>query len=402
MKFRYQAKTKEGETKYGQIEAFSKEAAIETLQSYGLYPTLIEEVEVPFYKKEILPFGKISLQELVAAFRQLAISFSAGVPIVEALNSIARESRNLRVKEIFFDLAKEVEAGSTLSGALNKHSDAFPNLSIAMVKSGEVSGELAKSLETIADTLEKNYYFVARARGALIYPAIVFLMSLVIFLVVIFYLLPKLVTFSQELEVELPGLVKFLLNFSSFLKEWWILLLTIFIGSLLGLLFYVKTPRGKESLDHFLLVSPIVGNFLKMAYISRIGANLTILISSGVPIAQALEITEEITGNAIYKRILSLAKDAVRSGESVSGFFKDYPEIFPPFFSQMVATGEKTGTLTKTLLKASEFYEKETERLITNLTNLLTPILVVIMGGFVGLIIFVILMTIYKTFTQLY
>lgn len=399
MRFKYQARTKEGEIKIGEIEAFSKEAAIEILQRYGLYPTSIEELEITFFRKPILSLRKISHQEIVAASRQLAILFRSGVPIVEALNSIAKEAKNPKLKEVFFGLAKEIQAGNTLSTALSRYPNIFSDVYISMIKSGEVSGELAKSLETIAETMEKNYYFISRLRDALIYPAIVFFLTIIIFLLVIFYLLPKLASFTTELGATPPFFAQLLINIAGFFKEWWLAILAILVSVLAGLFLYLKTPEGKQNMDAFLLRLPIIGNFLKMIYVSRIGTNLTILISGGIPIAQALEVVEEITGNIIYKKVLSIAKDAVRSGESVSAFFKDYPEIFPPFFSQMLATGEKAGSLTKALLSASNFYEKEAERIAINFTNLLGPILIVIMGGVVGLLLFVILMTIYQTIT---
>lgn len=402
MKFKYQARTKKGEIKRGEIEAFSKEAAIEILQRYGLYPTAIEEVRVSYYKKRVLPFQRISIQELIAASRQLAILFKSGVPIVESLNSIAKESKNPLFKETFFGLAKEVEAGNSLSAALSRYPNVFSDIYISIVKSGEVSGELAKSLETIAETMEKNYRFIARIKNALIYPSIVFFMSVIIFLIVIFYLLPKLADFTNELGVEMPAITKFFLGVGNFLKEWWLGILIIFSGLLAVLFFYTKTLEGKQVIDNFLLRMPVIGIFLKTIYISRIGTNLTILLSGGIPIGQALEITEEITGNIIYKKVLSMAKDAVRSGELVSSFFKDYPNLFPPFFSQTVTVGEKSGSLSKAFLTASRFYEEEAERMATNITTLLSPLLIVIMGVIIGLLLFMILMTIYQTILKVY
>lgn len=402
MKFKYQARTKKGEIKTGEIEAFSKEAAIEILQRYDLYPTAIEEVRVPYYKKRVLPFQRISIQELIAASRQLAILFKSGVPIVESLNSIAKESKNPLFKETFFGLVKEVEAGNSLSAALSRYPNVFSDIYISIVKSGEVSGELAKSLETIAETMEKNYRFIARIKSALIYPSIVFFMSVIIFLIVIFYLLPKLAGFTSELGVDLPAITKFFLGVGNFLKEWWLGILIIFSGLFAVLFFYTKTPEGKQAIDNFLLRMPVIGIFLKMIYISRIGTNLTILLSGGISIGQALEITEEITGNIIYKKVLSMAKDAVRSGELVSSFFKDYPNLFPPFFSQAVTVGEKSGSLSKAFLTASRFYEEEAERMATNITNLLSPLLIVIMGIIIGLLLFMILMTIYQTTLKVY
>lgn len=400
MKFKYHAKTKEGETKMGQIEAFSKEAAIEILQRHSLYPIFVEEeVEIPLYKKIFLFFKKVSTQDIVAASKQLSILFKSGVPIVEALNSVAKEAKNSILKETFYALAREIESGNNLSTALSRYPDIFSDVYISMVKTGEVSGELAKSLETIAETMEKNYFFASKIKNALIYPAIVFFMGLLILFLVFFYLVPKLTLFVTEVGTEFPPSLKLLINISGFLKEWGIVISSIFIIIVIVLFLYMKTLQGKQNLQRLLLSLPIIGNFLKIIYVSRIATNLTILMSGGVPIGEAIEATEEITGNVVYKKILTVARDAVRSGESISNFFKDYPTLFPSFFAQMIATGEKTGSLTKTLSQVSNFYEQEIERVATNLTTFLTPILIVILGGTVGLILFVILMTIYQTIT---
>jgi type IV pilus assembly protein PilC len=397
MKFTYQARTKTGEIKTGEIEAFSKEAAIEILQRSGLFPTLVEEVKKPFYKREFLIFGKISSVDLATAFRGLAALLQAGVPILDALNSVAKESSNETLKEVLFNVAREVEAGNTLSIAMSHYPQVFSKIHTAMAKTGEIAGELPQVIQRIAENIESNYQFTQKVKGAMIYPLTIVIVAIIVFLLMLFWLIPKVTQFSIEMGAQLPSFVVFLLKFREFLKKWWILLLFLFSSALGVLFFYFRTSEGKEILDRFSLKLPIFGQLFKMMYLTRISQNLNVLLASGVPVAQALEVIEEVTGNSVYQTILALAKDAIRAGESLSTFFKDYPEIFPPFFSQMTGIGEKTGTLNKSLLVISDFYTKEVERIIGNITTLLNPILIVFAAIIVGLLLLSVLTTIYQT-----
>jgi type IV pilus assembly protein PilC len=399
MKFVYQARTKTGEIKTGEIEAFSREAAIEILQRSGLFPTYVEEVKKPLRKKGGFILGKIHPLDLAITFRKLSALLYSGIPILDALNSVARETSSETLKEILFEIAIEIEEGNTLSNSFSRYPQVFPTVYIAMIKTGEVSGELPLVLQRIAENIETNYQFTQKVKGALWYPILIISVAIFVFLLMTFWLLPKLVKFSTEMGVELTSFILFLLKIGEILKKWWFFFLLFFSSILAILLFYFKTSEGKEVFDHLILKLPIFGKLLKMIYINRISQNLNILLASGVPITQALEIIEEIPGNSVYRNILSLARDAIKAGEAVSTFFKDYPEMFPPFFSQMIAVGEKTGTLNKSLLIISEFYTKETERIISNLTSILTPLLIVFAAGIVALLLLSVLTTIYQTIT---
>jgi type IV pilus assembly protein PilC len=399
MKFTYQARTQTGEIKTGEIEAFSKEAAIEILQRSGLFPTRVEEVKKPFYKRGFLFIGKISDIDLATAFRGLAALLRSGVPILDALNSVAKETTNENLKDVLFAIASEVESGNTLSTAMSHYPQVFSKTYTSMVKTGEIAGELPQVIQRIAENIENTYQFTQRVKGAMIYPAMILVLALAVFFFMLFGLIPKVAQFAIGMEAPLPSIVVFLLEFKDFLSKWWLLLLIFFASILTVFFFYFKTSEGKETLDRFLIKLPLFGKLLKMMYLTRISQNLNVLLASGVPIAQALEITEEITGNSVYQSILALAKDAIRAGEPLSSFLKDYPEIFPPFFAQMVTIGEKTGTLNKSLLTISDFYMNEVERIIENITTFLTPILIIFAAAIVALLLLSVLTTIYQTIT---
>ncbi len=397
MKFNYQARTKEGEIRTGQIEAFSKEAAIAILQKYGLYPTFIEEAKRPFYAREIYLFRKVSLKDLVFATRELAIMFRSGVPFVEAISSVAQETQNLKLKEIFFELAKEVKSGSSLSDALARYPEVFSSFYISMVKIGEISGQLPQVLESIAEYLERNYHFTSRIRGALLYPTIVIFLVLVVVFLIFFIVGPKLVGLIATMEKNPPFSLQILLAIKEFFKNWGALLFLFFSGIIVSLTVYFETPTGKEEFKRISLKLPFLGSFLKTAYLARFGKTLATLISAGVPIAEALEVGSDVIGENIYKDAILTVKEAVQAGESLSNALKKEQMLFPPFFWEMIAVGEKTGNLSKTLLSVSEFYEKELERKIETFSTLVEPVLIIFVGIIVGLLVITVFNAIYSS-----
>ena len=396
MKFNYQARTKKGEIQAGVVEASSKEAAILLLQKYGLYITYLEEVKVPFYARKVTIFKRISRKDIVLFSRQLAIMFSSKVSLVEALTTIASQTKNFEFRERILDLSQEVEGGSTFSKALSRHSQIFSSFYISMVKSGETSGKLSESLSYLADHLEKEYYLISKLRGAMIYPSLVVTVALVVLLVMIFFVIPQVAKVFQESGQALPIITQLVISLSLFLKKWGFLFIGLLVGFIIFVLRYIKTSEGKENFDKISLRLPIIGELLKMVYLSRFAENLSTLISGGLPIARALETTGEIVGNTVYKRIIFLTRDEVQRGEPISSVLRRYPETFPPLFCQLTLVGEKTGTLQKTLLNIVDFYQKEVDRSTENLLTILEPVLIIFLGVIVAGLMAAVLIPIYK------
>lgn len=397
MKFNYQARTKTGEIQAGVVEVSSKEAAILLLQKYGLYITYLEEVKVPFYAREVKIFKRISLRDIVLFSRQLSIMFSSKVSLVEALSTIASQTKNLEFRERILDLSRKVEGGSAFSKALSRHPQIFSPFYISMVKSGEISGKLSESLAYLADHLEREYHLISRLQGAMIYPSMVLMVALVVFLLMIFFVLPQLTEVLQESGQPLPIITQLVIGLSLFLRKWGFLFIGLLVGIIIFFLRYIKTLEGKENFDKISLKLPLIGNLLKMVYLSRFAENLSTLIAGGLPIVQALETTGEIVGNTVYKEIIFRTRNEVRRGESVSSVLRRYPEAFPPIFCQMTLVGEKTGTLDKTLLNVVDFYQKEVDRTIDNLFSILEPVLIVFLGLIVAGLVAAVLLPLYRT-----
>jgi type IV pilus assembly protein PilC len=396
MKFLYQARTKEGDLKSGVIEASSKEVALSLLQKLGYYVTYLEEEKPPIYAREVRIFQKVSLKDLFVFSRQLSIMLNSKVPIVEALITLTAQIKNPEFKEAISDVAKEVEAGSTLSKALSKYPKIFPQFYVAMVRAGEASGKLSQSFNFLANHLEREYAVSGKIKGALIYPSLVLVVFLVVFGLMIFSILPSFEKIFAESNVEIPLVTRIILSFSRILREKFLILILILGIPLILIFSFSRTKEGKRFFDEISLKIPLFGRIFKQSLLARFAGNLSTLLSAGVAITEALEIVEEVVGNETYRVAISKIKEGVKKGESISTLSLLYPELFPPIFNQVILVGEKTGTLSSSLSSISEFYQKEAEKLIEDFLRILEPLLIIILGGLVGLLIASVILPLYK------
>ncbi len=398
MKFTYQARSKKGEIQSGTINASSREAAISLLQKNQLFVTLLKKAgqEVPFYAKKIKLFEGVSKKEIVNFSRQLSLMFKSKIPLVQALNSIAEQTKKVGFREKILAVAQEVEGGTPFSQALTAYPKLFSTFYVSMVKSGEASGTLSESLTYLADHLEREYHLFSKIQGAMIYPFLIVAVVIGVLLMMMFFVIPSMTKVLLETGQELPLITKAVIALSAFLRSWgWLLFLVLLAGCVL-LFRYFKTAEGKKIKDKYLLKIPMVSSFLKMIYLSRFAENLSTLIGGGLPIVKALEITGEIVGNDVYKTIIFEVRDEVKKGERISSVLADYPNEFPPILTQMVTVGEKTGTLDESLMNVVDFYRKEVERSIDNLLSVLEPLMVIFLGGIVAGLMGSILLPLYK------
>lgn len=396
MKFNYQARTQEGQIQTGVVEASSREAALTLLQKYGLYVTLLETAKVPFYAKRIEISQRISRKDVVVFSRQLAIMFKSNVPVVEALQTLSNQTKNQNFKEKIIKISEKVEGGTSLSVSLSSYPKIFSPFYTNMVKSGEVSGKLSEVLGYLADHLEREYNFYSKAITAMIYPVFVFFVFLVILTLMVVFVVPQL---SQVLEAtgkEIPQITKIAMGLSSFLKRWWWVFILFFLGLGIFVFKFSRTKEGKKIVDKLSLKLPLLGEFFKKIYLSRLAENLSTLISSGLPIVRALEITGEIIGNDVYKTIILKIQDGVKRGEPMSSILSRYQEFFPPLFIQMTVVGERTGQLGAALMNIVNFYQSDVERTLDSFVSLLEPILIIGLGVIVAGLVMAFLLPIYR------
>lgn len=397
MKFNYQARDKRGEMQTGTVEASSSEAAIALLQKNRLFVTFLEAAEAkPFYARKIKLFERISKKDIVNFSRQLALMFKSKIPLLQALQSIAGQTKNPGFREKILAIAQEVEGGTRLSQALAIHPKLFSTFYISMVKSGEASGTLSESLTYLADHLEREYHLQSKIQGAMIYPILILVVVIGVLVMMMYFVIPSMTKVLSEMDQELPAITKAVIALSNAMRTWGWLALLVLVGLLVGLSRYIKTSAGKKIKDRFLLRLPVLSSFLKMIYISRFSENLATLVAGGLPISQSLEITGEVVGNDVYHTIITQLKEEVSKGENISKVLEQYPQYFPPILIQMVAVGEKTGTLDTSLMNVVEFYRKEVERSIDNLLSILEPVMVIFLGGLVAGLMGSILLPLYK------
>jgi len=402
MKFNYQARTKTGKVQVGTVEAASEEGALMLLQRHGLYVTHLESVEeLPFWLKKI-DLRRVSRKDLVMFSRQLSIMFESQVPLVEALRTLAEQSEKPRFREILTDISEKIEGGTSFSQALAAYPELFNPFFINMVKSGESSGKLAESLSYLAEHIEREYELSAKIKGAMIYPIIIVCMMAGIGILMSVYVLPQLLVILQETGQELPFITRAIISGVEFIRSWGGVALIIgFFVALIALYKFSKTKKGKDRTDRILLKMPVIGKFTKMICVSRFAENLSTLVSGGLPIAKALEITGSVVGNVCYKEAIEKTTQDVRKGEKISSGLKKYPDLFPPVLTTMVLVGEKTGSLDTALMNIVKFYRMEIDRELNNLLRLLEPLLILILGAGVGIMIGAILIPLYQTITAI-
>ena len=396
MKFNFRAKNQKGEIKDGVIEASSENSAIEVLQKNGLYPMSLKEDRGNDFKKTFLKyFESVKEEELVMFYRQLSIMIGAKVPIISALSSIMEESDNQYFSRVIKDLVNNIEDGASFSDALSKYPYVFTALSVNIIRAGEASGNLKRSIEYVADNIEKNYQLSSKIKGAMMYPAIILVAFFIIGFLVMSFVIPKLTEIIKELEAEVPWYTKAVIMTSDFMASYWWAVGIIIMGFVGGLWYYIKTENGRKEWDQIKIKLPIVGKIFRYIYITRFAENFSVLLVGGIPIIKALTIVSSVINNSVYEQILLRAAQEVKVGGEISSVLRKYPEI-PPIVAQMVKVGEDSGQIDSVLNHIAAFYNQQTDTITKNMATLIEPVLMIFIGAAVGVMAFAILMPIYN------
>lgn len=394
--YSYKARTQQGELKKGLIEAINEEVAANILRDHGLVPTSIKPKEEEFSLDRILEsLSKIKTKEKVFFTRQLATMVNAGLPLVQALNTLAEEIPNKKFKEVIYQIAGDVEGGMALSEALGRFPDIFPKVYIALVRSGEVSGSLDKVLNNLALQMEKDYSLISKIKSAFYYPAFILIAMVAVIFLMMVYVIPQLTEIFQESNVQLPLTTRLIVGLSNFMVNFWYLVLVLFIGMIFGFRVYINTEAGRRTWDAFKIKFPLIKKLVREVYMERFTRTFGLLMQSGLSVLDALDIASDVIGNTIYKEIILKIKKKVEVGEKISENLKEYPE-FPILVAQMMAVGEDTGQIDEVCLRLSRFFEEEVDNTVKGLTSLIEPVLMVILGVGVGILVGSIIMPIYQ------
>lgn len=402
MKFFFKAKNELGEVKEGFVEAIGEEFATEILQKNGLIllSLTVEESKVSFERQLQKLWEGVNQRELAIFFRQLATLIEAKVPVTSSLQSVAEQTDNEYLRSIAREMSDDIDDGMPFSEALERHKDTFSSLIINMVKAGEISGGLQRSIKYIADNIEKNYYMTSKIKGSLMYPGFVIGAASIIGFLVITFILPKITGIIKEMGIVVPWYTKVLMWLGDFMSVYWWAVLLVVIGAIAGFMYYANSDSGKRDMEEIILKIPVVGTISSRLYLIRFAENLSALLTGGIPIVRALTVVADVVGNGIYKRVILQAADNVRTGGLMSQVLMNSP-VIPPMVAQMVKIGEETGSTTQVLKAVSDFYSQEVDMLTKNMMSLIEPILIVILGIGVAIMVVGILLPIYNIAGQL-
>ncbi len=391
--FIYEALDGGGKMVKGTIEAANEDIIAEKLRDMGFYPLKIAETKVQGDGLDLtaLPIIKqfthrVSFKAVMHFTRQLATLIDAGLPILRSLHVLQDQVESVIFKEKIGQMSHDIESGSTLSEALARHPKQFDLLYVNMVRAGEIGGVLESVLAKVAEFLERRAALVSKIRSAMVYPIVVLLFATVLVSGILIFIMPKFVAIFTEMGAEIPWLTQQLINASKMLTQRWYIPLSC-IGATIFLFKYINSRRdGRYMIDTLLLKMPIFGTLFRKAAIVRFAGTLSTLITSGVPILQALDIVRETSGNEVITRAMDGVYNSVKEGESIHEPLRD-ARVFPPLVIHMVAIGEETGAIDHMLTKVSEAYQREVDDTVSALTSILEPILIVGLGALVGLVV---------------
>lgn len=396
MKFSYLARTQTGELQTGSIEAVNREAALNILTSHQLFVLSFESLERLRLADKLFGFmNRVKMMDLVIFTRQFATLLEAKIPLADSLKTLVRQTRNAILKEAVGELSADIDAGLSLSQALEKHSTLFGEFYVNMVRSAEVTGRMEEVMTYLADYLEKEAVLRSKVRNALIYPAIVIALFIVVAGLMLTTVIPQVQPIFEEAGVALPFFTKLLLGSGDFLVNWWWALLIVVAILFFLVVDYLETEEGKAVKDELLVSLPVLGNLFRKLYVARFSEAISVLLKGGVPVAQAIEVAGHTIGNYVYQDLLHEAAEAVRGGELMSQIFAQNPAHFPPLVSQMIAIGEGTGRLDDMFARIARFHVREVNDIVNNLVELIQPALMISIGLLVGLLFASILLPLY-------
>jgi type IV pilus assembly protein PilC len=404
--FVYEARDATGQLRRDSIEAQNVRVATQRLQEQKFTVINIKEKSATAAQTDVLAWyqklKKVNEQALTVFSRQFATMINAGLAMVRCLDILSEQTEDKKLQQVLVQVRKDVEGGSTLSNALAKHPNVFSTLYTSMVKAGEMGGVLDEVLERLANFMEKDFSLKKKVKSALTYPVVILVMAIGIVFFLVTYILPTFVSLFEGMNLALPLPTRILIGVTKAARNPLYIIPGLIMLGVGGFLInrYVQTPVGKKQFDLLKLNVPVFGLLNKKVAISRFCRTLGTLLSSGVPIMQALEIVGKASGNEIIAGTVNKIRESIREGESIASPL-GASGMFPPMVTQMVAVGEETGNLDAMLSKISDFYDTEVEYLLSSLTSMLEPIMIVGMGVIVGFIVISIFMPLYQIIGQM-
>ena len=397
--FYYTAKTQEGKTKTGTMEAKDKHNLAQILRQKGFILTStqsLEEEKKPargwsalggkaFLKTGFSSiFKRISLTEKTMFTRHLAVMVGAGFSLHKALETLAQQTNNPNFKKIINNLVNQIKKGAGIADSLAKYPKVFNDFFISMIRVGEKGGNLEEVLKILANYLKKEHEFRSKVKGAMVYPAVILVTMIGIGILMMLIVMPKLTAMFEELNVNLPITTQILIAVSKFLSKYFFIGIIAFIVLIIVLIKFLKTQKGKHLLSWIFLKPPFLGKLTKKMNCAKFARSFSSMMESGVPIIESLNISAQTVSNVFYSNSLLEIANEIKKGRNLRESIGNYKEIYPALVSQMIGVGEETGELSNIMERLADFYEEEVTNITNNLTSIIEPVLMIIIGIIVG------------------
>ncbi len=391
----YTAVTKEGDRRKGELEGIDERQVAEILRDQDLIVTGIEPKPEYDLLKRLKSARGVPGTDLAIFTQQLATMINSGLPITQGLSILEKQTSNAVLKEAITKISQGLDAGQNMHHMLGEYPNIFNRLYISLVRAGEASGKLGEILEEMGDVLERENEFRARVKGAMIYPIIVLIVMLIVMLVMMIFVIPQLTELYEDLDVELPLPTKIFISMSDFFVANWYLIPIVTIGGILGYRWYSSTLQGRYLIDEIKMKMPVFGKLLLHAQLTSFARTLSLLLTAGIPMLEAIDISGETLTNIHLREAAAQSGKMIEKGRSLSETFRS-SEKFPPLVAEMVAVGEQTGKVDEVLVKIAGYFENLATKATENLSAALEPIIIVILAIGVGTLVISFILPIYS------
>jgi type IV pilus assembly protein PilC len=386
----------------GEIEADDKQAVAAQLRGKGLIVLDIEERAAANAGDILARFQRIKADDLVIATRQLSTMVDSGMSLLRSLYVIEEQTENEKLKGVWIDVRKDVEAGLAFSEALQKHPEAFNELYVAMVQAGETGGILDQTLTRVSDQLEKDAALRRQVKAAMVYPLLIGGFAFVVLFALVAFLVPVFEQIFKDFGGELPAITKFTVFLSHLVTQKWYIMIAVVAGVVFAFRKWKASDRGRIQWDKLKLKFPMkIGGIVQKVALARFSRTFSGLIAAGVPMLEAIEITGRTSGNRVIEMAMDDVRESVKRGGTLTQPMTKVPEAFPIMVTQMIGVGEETGALETMMTKVADFYEEQVAAAVKALTSILEPVMIMVVGGIVGFIVIAMYLPMFKVYDQI-
>ena len=370
----------------GELDSDTRDGVMDALRGRGLLPLEInakqQSAEITFDR-----FQRVSLEDLALVTRQLSTMINSGLALMRALSVLESQAETKKLKETIASVRQAIQAGASLSDALERHPKVFSKLYVAMIRAGETGGFLEDALVRVADQLESQNRLRRQVKGAMVYPAVVLTVAIGVVIAMLAFIIPVFSGIFKQFGGKLPALTQYTVQASNLVRHQWYILLIVAVGALIGFRKWKSSEWGRPQWDGLRLKAPAkIGTVVQKVGMARWARTLASLTTAGVPMLEAIEVTGRTAGNTIIERAMTSVRNSVQGGGTIAAALADEP-VFPALVTNMVRVGEETGELDTTLAKVADFYEEQVDIAVKSLTSILEPIMIAVIGTIVGFMI---------------